>query len=126
MPAKTGRNILITWDSIDIAAREKTITLGGEPLDVSDDSSEGWRVLLSDEVGEKSVTIAFSGLTKDSALRLKNNTQAVATITFPGSQGDMTGTFQLTGYNETGNYKEAIEFSAELQSTGAIAIAADA
>ena len=79
-----------------------------------------------DEVGEKSVTIAFSGLTKDSALRLKNNTQAAATITFPGSQGDMTGTFQLTGYNETGNYKEAIEFSAELQSTGAIAIAADA
>ena len=125
MAAATGRNITITWDSILIAAREKTVTLGGEPIDISDDTSSGWRVLLETEIGEEMVTIAFSGLTKDSALRLKNNTSAAGTITFPGSQGDMTGTFMLTGYNETGNYKEAIEFSAELQSSGEIAIAAD-
>ena len=43
----------------------------------------------------------------------------------PNEQGDITGTFRLTGYTETANFKELIEFSAELHSNGEYLMAAD-
>jgi predicted secreted protein len=125
MTAKTGRKILITWDDVEIAARTKTITFNGEPLDVSDDRSDGWRELLATEIGESALTISFEGLYKGSTLRLKNNTEAEATISMPGAgvplgEGDITGMFVLTGFEVTGEYNDAVTFSAELRSSGEI------
>jgi len=125
MAATTGRAVLITWDSVDIAARTKTITINGAPIDVSDDRSDGWREVLATSVDEKGMNIAIEGLYKGSDLRLKNNTEGAATITMPGSEGTITGQFVLTGFELQGEYKEATKFTAELHSTGVVTQAAD-
>jgi predicted secreted protein len=125
MTAKTGRRILITWDSVPLACRTKTLTINGEPLDVSDDRSDGWRELLATEIGEQGMTISVEGLYKGSTLRLKNNTAAAATITMPSGEGTITGSFVLTGFEVTGEYNDSLTFSAELRSSGPVTQAAN-
>ena len=114
-----GRKLTVTWDSIAIAAREKSITINGEPVDVSDDSSAGWRELL-DEAGEMTVDLSIEGITKSSALRDKVGDQGTMTATYPTGMGSVTGTFQLVSYEEGAPYKEATTFTASFQSSGAV------
>ena len=123
MAAKTGRKITMTWDGTAIAGvQEKGITLNGEPIDISADDSAGWRVLL-DEAGERSVNISISGVIKGNVLRKAFFDEAIVeavVITYAADGGSFTGDFNLASYSETGNYKEAVTFEAELQSTGAV------
>ena len=114
-----GKDIAITWDSIAIAATTQTITVNGNPVDVSDSGSSGWRVLMATP-GEKSVDLSITGYTLDHAVMHKFGTAAAATITLPTGYGTITGTFYLANYVLTGEYKEAIEFTADLQSSGVI------
>lgn len=126
MSASVGRTIALTWGGAAIAGvREKGVALNGEPVDVSDDDSAGWRELL-DVAGENTVDISISGVTKDGALKedwfAGNRTQAV-TITYPDG-GVLSGDFFLVNHNDTGPYKDAATFEASLQSTGAVDYAA--
>jgi predicted secreted protein len=114
-----GRTVAVTWNSAALACREKGVTVNGEPLDVSDDSSAGWRV-LDTELGEQSVNVSVSGLTKAHTLRHGIGTQATLTVTYPTGQGSFTGTFQLASYSEGAPYKESVTFDAEFQSTGVV------
>lgn len=129
MAKYTGRNVAIEWNSVAFPAREKTITVNGEPIDVSDDSSAGWRVLL-DELGEQSVNVSVTGLADDtSVLRSAIGDQATLTVTYPDpgtTAGSFTGTFQLASYSEGAPYKEAVTFEAEFQSAGVVTFTAPA
>lgn len=115
-----GRKIVLTWAGQEIAGvREKGIAINGEPVDVSDDGSDGYRELLA-EAGELTVNVSLSGVTKstvlaEAAASLASRTETV-TIQWP--VGLLTGDFYLASYTETGNYKEATTFECELQSTG--------
>lgn len=116
-----GRKIVLTWGGQEVpGVREKSIAINGEPLDVSDDGSDGYREILA-EAGELTVNISLSGVTKSTVLKeaaasLDDRTEAVV-IQWP--VGQLTGQFFLASYNETGNYKEAVTWEGELQSTGA-------
>lgn len=120
MTSFVGRKIVLTWGGQEIAGvREKGIAINGEPIDVSDDGSDGYREILA-EAGELTVNISLSGVTKSTVLKaaaasLNDRTEEVV-IQWP--VGQLTGDFYLASYNETGNYKEATTFEAELQSTG--------
>lgn len=123
MTAFKGRKVTLTWDGEAIAGcREKAIALNGEPVDVSDDSSAGWRTLLA-EPGEKAVDLSLSGVTKSAVLRtawFAGETQETVVVTYPTGGGSFTGTFHLASYQETGAYNDAVTFDCELQSTGAV------
>lgn len=126
MAEKLGRAITMTWGGAAIAgAQEKGIKVNGEVIDVSDDDSAGWRELMS-EHGEKSVDISLSGVTKSTALMtaMINGTELKALVlTYPDGS-TLTGNFLIASYNETGPYKGAQMFEAELQSSGAVVYAA--
>jgi predicted secreted protein len=127
MVANVGRALGFTWggnspgDSIQ-GIREKSISMNGEPIDVTSDEDGGWRTLLTNISAENQVSISISGVTKDRRLITDwyagNRTQA-ATIEFP--DGDiLTGMFYLQSLSETGPYNDAATFQAEIISTGVV------
>jgi predicted secreted protein len=121
-----GRHIIFEWGgdgplAVVPGVQEKAITCDGAPVDVSGDDSSGWRELL-DEDGENSVNISLSGVTKSSMLRnawFNGSRSGETRITYPDG-GVIEGVFRMTNYNETGNYKEAVTFETELQSSGVV------
>lgn len=124
MTANAGRKIELSWGGSPIAGvREKGIALNGEPIDITDDDSLGWRELLGTDAAENQVTLSISGVTKDFALKqawFGQNRMNTAVVTYPDGT-TLTGMFVLTTYTDTGNYNDAITFEAELQSSGVIA-----
>lgn len=122
MAANIGRNLLLqTGTSVIAGLRTKGVSVAGEPVDVTTDDSSGYRTLLA-EAGQMSLDISFDGVTQDNELRsamLSDTTLTLtgANIAYPN--GDtITGTFMLTGLEETGTYNDAVTFSGTLQSSG--------
>jgi TP901-1 family phage major tail protein len=121
-----GRAATLTWGGAVIAGvQEKSIAINGEPIDVSDDDSAGWRELLEED-GEKSSDISLSGVTDGVVLKqAKANGTTIKALVLTWPDGStLTGDFKIASYSETGNYKGASTFEAELQSTGAFVFAA--
>ena len=124
MPAEYGRKVAFTWDSSPIeGVREKSLTINGEPVNVTSDEDNGWQELL-DEDAETSVQIELSGVTKDTILRHAKlsggaSLQATATLTYTDGY-EISGTFQLGAYSEGQPYNEAVTFTATLMSTGVV------
>lgn len=123
MAGFTGRKIVLTWDGAEIAGvREKGVAFNGEPVDVSDGASDGWRELLA-EAAENSIDISLSGVTKSDALKQSwfdaEDRIKPAVLTYPDG-GVLSGNFYLASFSETGPYKDATTFEAELQSSGEV------
>jgi predicted secreted protein len=120
----SGRDLRISRDGTPIAgARSDNITLNGEPVDVTDKDDNGWRTLLA-QFGVRSVSGEVAGIMKNGALAadiiagdapMLAHTVAVADIAV------LHGDFKLVGYAPTGAHDGAIEFSATLESSGALA-----
>jgi predicted secreted protein len=65
---KLGRQDVFTWGGASIAGvRSKGIAQSGEAIDISSDSSSGWRELLT-LAGENQVTLTISGVVRDRRL----------------------------------------------------------
>ena len=134
MAGFTGRKVIFKWGADDspVAAeagvRTKNLSINNEPVDVTNDDSDGWRTLLT-EAGEKSVNLSLSGIVIDGGLKAEafadtDGSPLVdlvrhVTLTYPDG-GVIEGDFFLATYNETGEYNGATTFDCELQSTGAI------
>lgn len=118
-----GRLVALTWDGSPLGgAREISVTYNGEPLDVSDASSEGWRELLAVS-GEISVDITVSGITKSAVLKtdwFAGTRTKTLVVTYPTGGGSFTGSFMLAEFSEGVPYKEASTYEATFQSTGEI------
>jgi TP901-1 family phage major tail protein len=123
MAAYKGNDITVSFDGTLIAGlREKGISIEGEPIDITDDNSNGWRELLS-EPAQRQVTISCSGITKDEvilALVMGTDLDKAAIVTFTDTGNTLTGTFFITGYQKTGTYNDAVTYSFELQSSGEV------
>lgn len=126
MAAQVGRDIELTWGSDSppegiAGVKEKSLTLSGEPIDITSDDDNGWRALLT-VPGQKQVELKVSGVTKDRALLADwfagNLTQAVVLTYQDGAA--MTGNFYLSEYSDKGNFKDAVSFDATLMSTGVV------
>jgi len=124
MAAEYGRKVAFTWDSSSVlGVREKSLSINGEPVNVTSDEDSGVQQLLSEDA-ETSVQIELSGVTKDSIFREAKITggaslQATAELTYTDG-GVLSGTFQLGPYSEGQPYNEAVTFTATLMSTGAV------
>lgn len=124
MVEKLGRKLIVEWGGIEIpGCREKGVNRNGEPVDVTSDDDDGWRKLL-DEAGQNQVDITVSGVAKDPALAADwhaGTRTRVLSVTDSVNGGEISGSFYLASYNETGTYNEAVTFEATFQSTGPVA-----
>jgi predicted secreted protein len=122
MAAGYGRNVAFTWEGSAInGVREKSLTVDGEPVNVTSDEDNGIQVLMEEDA-ELAVKIELSGVTKEDTLRaakLSGNTRGAATLTYE-TGGALSGTFQLSAYSEGQVYNDAITFSVTLMSTGPV------
>lgn len=126
MAAKLGRQVTFYWggnspgDNIP-GVREKGIAMNGEPVDVTSDEDSGWRTLL-EASGQNEVNISISGVTKDNRLRTDwMNGRRIQPLTIIYEDGgSLTGDFRLNTFEDNGSYNEAMVFSAEFASTGAV------
>lgn len=106
--------------------REKGIELNGEPVDVTNDDSLGWRSLL--DIGQiNMVNIPVSGVLVNDSLRAdwfsgasaEGHRMKPTTFRYPDG-GEITGDFYLADYSETGAHDGEVTFEATFQSSGAV------
>lgn len=106
--------------------REKTVSLAGDPVDITNDDSLGWRQLL-DIAGINSVEISCSGVALDGVLRAQwysgSSTTGArmqpTTFRYPDG-GEVTGNFYLSAYSETGVHDKEITFEGTFMSSGTV------
>jgi TP901-1 family phage major tail protein len=131
MTAVVGRKVIVrsgeTAGSVTpiAAGRTKSLTINAEPIDITSDDDSGVRTLLETDAGQTSVDMSFEGITKNdnfiSAI-ISGNYVDHYEIEIEGI-GTLTGKFFLASVAINAAYNEATTFSAEFQSTGAIAYA---
>jgi TP901-1 family phage major tail protein len=131
MTANVGRTITVYWGAESpqpavAGIREKTVSLSGEAVDITNDDSNGWRQLL-DAAQVNTVEISCSGVAIDDTLRADWFAGAAATAsrmqpaTFEYDDGaTIAGTFYLQEYSETGNHDGEITFEATFVSNGVV------
>jgi predicted secreted protein len=130
MAGGASRDLLVKKNSTALLGiNSKSVAVAGEPVDVTTDEDNGYRLLL-DVAGTKTLDISFSGVTKDLTMRgiILTGSGLMLTdieIEFPitGAQtttGDtITGDFFFNGWTENGGGSDgAIEFDGTLQSSG--------
>jgi TP901-1 family phage major tail protein len=128
MTANAGRSVTFLWDGAPIqGVREKTFAFAGEPIDVTSDDDAGWRKLLP-IAGQNEANYSLGGLLKDTRLEEayhSGNRTAVVVVGYPNG-ATITGEFMIASYQPGATYNDAVSFSAELQSTGAVVYLAGA
>lgn len=123
MAASAGRELLIKKGvSVIAGVRTKTVTINGEPIDITSDDDSGFRTMLA-TAGLRSIDLSVEGVTKDSTLRAivaGVSSQLLTDISIEYPNGDtIEGDFYLVNIEESGEYQDALTFSASLQSSGA-------
>ena len=122
MAASAGRELLIKKGvSVIAGVRTKTVTINGEPIDITSDDDSGFRTLLA-SAGTRSIDLSVEGVTKDATLRAivaGVSSQLLTDISVEYPNGDtIDGDFYLVNIEESGEYQDAVTFSASLQSSG--------
>jgi predicted secreted protein len=123
MAATNGRELKILKNNVPIAGvRTKTVAIAGEPIDITSDDDLGYRTMLA-EAGTYSIDLTVEGVTKDDVLRsviLTGGTLLLTDITIEYPDGsNIAGDFFLASVEDSGEYADALTFSASLQSSGA-------
>jgi predicted secreted protein len=123
MAAANGRELKILKNNNPIAGvRTKTVAIAGEPIDITSDDDLGYRTMLA-EAGTYSIDLTVEGVTKDDTLRsviLTGGTLLLTDISIEYPDGStITGDFFLASVEDSGEYADALTFSASLQSSGA-------
>jgi predicted secreted protein len=123
MPNYIGRDFLIKKASTVLASvRAKTVTINGEPIDITTDNSAGYRTLLG-EAATRSIDMSVEGLTDDDTLRAiilgAGGSLLLTDVTVDYPDGaSLAGDFFLNSMEESGQHTDAVGFSASLQSSG--------
>lgn len=133
MAGFNGRALTIDFNSTTlVGVQTRGFTISAEPVDVTTDDDSGERTLLPDP-GVRSMEVTVSGISSDEVLiaeimtgivgrTLKSATINLATGTAAGvvTPGTLTGDFFVASVEINGEHDGAVEFSATLQSSGAI------
>lgn len=122
MSAHKGDTIKIKKDGVVICSgiNQKDISLSAGLIEDTANSNRNFAVYLP-EVDVRSVSIDFKGIAKDRMLRKLRLTDSylLQNVTFEFGNGDtITGNFVMGDYSESGGYKDAIQFSCSLKSSG--------
>ena len=121
MPAIKGRSIVVKrGDSSPLTAvagvRTKSVAINGEPIDVTNDDSDGWRELMA-EPAEMQISISVSGVLLDDTLKEEafSASDRIKDMQFVYPDGGVIeGEFYLGSYTDTGEYNGAATFDAKM------------
>jgi predicted secreted protein len=122
MSENYGRNVTFEWGDVTYKAREKNLTIDGEPANITDDHDDGIQRLLEED-SELAVTIELTGIYKVATLReakLNKDTREEGTLTYVDEGTTISGTFNLGAYSEGQPYDDAITYTASFMSTGPV------
>lgn len=130
MTAKAGRQVLLQllngteYETI-AALLSKEITFNKEPIDITSDDDSGWRNLLADIDGTRSVDISCEGVLKTNQVGVLAEGMADIGLQFdiPGIRR-ITATFKVTAYVIKGETADKVTFTATFQSSGVVTFAA--
>jgi predicted secreted protein len=125
-----GREIAMTIGGATLLGIvDKSISYSNAGVEVTDDQSSGFRELLATG-GLKAVDLSISGITKNyELLRTISNASSqmmACSISLGDATTESTLVFDalLTSVEHSGASNERVEFSAELQSSGAVVFTA--
>ena len=116
-----GRQVVDTIGGQSILGiQTKGLTVNGEPVDVTDDNSEGWQELLATP-GVRNIELTQSVVVKNLELLraiVANDSQMYAlTRTYPDGSS-LAGSVFLSNYSETGETPEAFTADVTYQFSG--------
>lgn len=125
MAKGAGRLCVLKKGATAIAgARVVGMTWNGQAIDVTDQGDSGIQTFLDDVIASDTLEISIEGLEEDEVIRdialsSTNAAKFLSDLSFEFPSGDkITGKFVLTSYSETGNYQEAMTFSATFVRNG--------
>ncbi len=130
MAEASGRDLVIKFgDPVAAVAtvRSKSVAINNERIDITTDDSAGWQEGLA-EAGLRSVEIQVSGLVSGDTLRAAaygTDPQIAVEVEFPDT-ATLEGNFLITGYTESGESADAVEFEATFASNNAVTYTAAA
>jgi len=120
-----GREMVLTVAGQSIAGSQtKGLTCNNEPVDVTDDNSNGWRELMAIP-GLKTVELPLSGVLKNLELMraffsAAGGSQMFAINITYADGSTVAGDFMLASFSETGESNGAKTFDSTWQSAGEI------
>lgn len=130
MASKIGRAVLLslvegTELTLLAAAKTKSLTWNDEPVDITSDDDAGWRKLLDDVSGTKSVDISIEGILKSTQLSAIAEAGLDVDLQFDvPTVRKWSGTFRLTSFEIGAETAEGATFSASFSSSGPVTGAA--
>ncbi len=123
-----GRSLTFEYPTGTVIAsvRTKSFTVDSSAIDVTTDDESGIRTLL-EASGQQQIDMSVEGLLKDDVLleQIIDGTLFIQelTITFPftfaTTAATLVGSFRFNNFEVSGEYQDAITFSATMQSSGA-------
>lgn len=135
MTAQKGRSFGIKIDNgsgafnLIGAARNVELAINNEPVDITNNDSEGIRELLGD-AGTQSVSLTISGVYLDADANGQRRLEALAfsreivafEIVQPGSvnDGKYEGDFMVASLTKKGEYNGTMTYEAKLESSGPV------
>ena len=148
MTEQVGRTVKVYWGNespqpLVAGVREKSVEASGEPVDVTNDDSNGVRALI-DAAQVNTVNISVSGVLKDDTLRadwfagISNADRRMQNATFqypvfdpnsasptPTTGASISGLFYLSEYTETGAHDDAVTFEGTFMNAGPLTYTAE-
>lgn len=134
MAAQKGRSVLVKFNSTGSTyvtiggAREATLTINNEPVDITNSDDSGIRKLL-EGAGVNSISIKLQGVYVEdaaaAAIRTDASTNAHRNYQFvvPGTVAKTyQGSFMVASYEEAGTYNGAATYNITFESAGAVTI----
>lgn len=134
MAPQKGRSVLVKYNSTGSTyvtiggAREPTITINNEAVDVTNADDSGIRKLL-ENAGVNSVSIKLQGIYVEDAAAAAIRTDASVNahrnyqFVIPGTVSrTYQGSFMVASFEEAGSYKDAVTYNLTLESAGAVTI----
>lgn len=122
-----GRKLVFEYPTGTVIAsvRTKSFTIDSSAIDVTTDDDAGIRALL-EEPGQHQIDLSVEGLLTNDALlkQIVDGTLFIQNLTiklpftFSTTQGTIVGDFRFNNFEVSGEYQDAITFTATLQSTG--------
>jgi TP901-1 family phage major tail protein len=127
MAGFNGRQFTFDWDSTTLAGvRTRSVSITNDYVDVTNDDDNGWRTLLADP-GLRSVEVTIGGVTTDEVLLAEamkaSITGETLEATLPTSlttPGSLSGTYVVSGFEQSGDHVGVVEFSARFLSSGEV------
>ncbi len=122
-----GRKLVFEYPTGTVIAsvRTKSFTVDSSAIDITTDDDSGIRALL-EAPGQRQIDLSVEGLLTNDALleQIVEGTLHIQNLTiklpftFSSVESTIVGDFRFNNFEVSGEYQDAITFTATLQSTG--------